>query len=99
MSKTVHILAENGETIIEMDWPLKSEAIKDRLAKGYLKLVTADGTPVVEKSERKQPYGNAPKAEWVSWAVYVSQQTDSPITPDDAEALTKTDLIEAYGVN
>jgi hypothetical protein len=31
--------------------------------------------------------------------VHISQSTDSPITPDDAEALTKQDLIELYGVN
>lgn len=95
MSKTVHILTEGG-TIIKMDLPLH-EAIADRLSKGHLKLVTADGAPVVEKSERPADY--APKGAWVGYAVNVSQQTDSPITPDDAEALTKQDLIERYGVS
>jgi hypothetical protein len=97
MSKTVHILTEGG-TIIAMDWPLH-EAIADRLAKGHLKLVTADGAPVVEKSERVRPKTTDPKADWVGWAVHVSQSTDSPITADDAEALTKQDLIERYGVS
>jgi hypothetical protein len=97
MSKTVHILTEGG-TIIQMDLPLH-EAIADRLAKGHLKLVTADGAPVVEKSARTQPAPYAPKGDWVGWAVHVSQSTDSPIEPDDAEALTKQDLIERYGVS
>jgi hypothetical protein len=98
MSDTIHILSENGETIFEMDLPLH-EAIADRLSKGFLKRVNADGTPFVEKVEREQPAPYASKSEWVGWAVHVSQSTDSPITPDDAVALTKQDLIELYGVN
>jgi hypothetical protein len=96
MSDTVHILGEGGG-IFEMQLPL-SEPIEDRLLKGYLKRVNADGTPFVEKSERVQPAPYASKGEWVGWAVHVSESTDTPITPDDAEALTKTDLIEMYGV-
>jgi hypothetical protein len=96
MVKTVHILGEGG-TIFEMALPL-SEPIEDRLLKGYLKRVNADGTPYREKSERVQPPPYASKGEWVGWAVHASQSTDSPITPDDAEALTKTDLIEMYSV-
>lgn len=98
MSETVwHILGENGETIYAMALPLH-EAIQDRLSKGYLKRVNADGTPFVEKSERVKPAPYASKSEWVSWAVHISQTTESPLTPDEAEALTKQDLIEAYGV-
>jgi hypothetical protein len=97
MSETVHILSENGETIFEMDLPLH-EAVADRLSKGYLKLVNADGTPLREKSERVQPAPYASKSEWVGWAVHISQTTGSPITPDDAEAKTKQDLIEMYSV-
>jgi hypothetical protein len=96
MSKTVHILGEGG-TVFELALPL-SEPIEDRLLKGYLKRVNADGTPYREKSERVQPAPYASKGEWVGWAVHVSAHTDSPLTPDDAEALTKQDLIEQYGV-
>jgi hypothetical protein len=96
MSKTVHILGEGGG-IFEMSLPL-SEPIEDRLLKGYLKRVNADGTPYREKSERVQPAPYASKGEWVGWAVHVSAHTDSPLTPDDAEACTKQDLIEQYGV-
>lgn len=96
MSKTVHILGEGGG-IFEMQLPL-SEPIQDRLTKGYLKRVNADGTPFVEKTERVAPAPYASKGEWVGWAVHVSQSTATPLSPDDAEALTKTDLIELYGV-
>jgi hypothetical protein len=96
MPKTVHILGEGG-AVFELALPL-SEPIEDRLLKGYLKLVTADGTPVKEKSARVRPKTTDSKAEWVGWAVHISQSTESPITPDDADALTKQDLIEAYGV-
>lgn len=96
MSKTVHILGEGG-TIFELALPL-SEPIEDRLLKGYLKRVNADGTPFREKSQRVQPATYASKAEWVGWAVHISQSSDSPISPDDAEAFTKQDLIEMYGV-
>ncbi|TIH33683.1 hypothetical protein [Subtercola vilae] len=95
MSKTVHILGEGG-VIFAMALPL-SEPIEDRLLRGYLKRVNADGTPYQESAIREKPTPYASKAEWVGWSVHASQQTDSPITPDDAEALTKTDLIELYG--
>lgn len=94
MSETVHVLCENGETIIEMELPLH-EAIADRLAKGYLKLVDASGTPHREDRTMPPPYGS--KRDWVSWAVHISATTDSPLSPEDAEAFTKQDLIELYG--
>lgn len=100
MSETIHVLGEGG-TIFQMDLPLP-EAIEDRLVKGYLRRVNADGTPYQESSEntseRTQPAPYASKKEWVGWAVHVSAGTDTPITPDDAEALTKNDLIELFGV-
>ncbi len=98
MSKTVHILGEGGH-IFSLSEDAITEPIADRLLKGYLKRVNADGTPLKGKTVRVQPATYASKAEWVGWAVHISQSTDSPITPDDAEALTKTDLIEMYGVN
>jgi hypothetical protein len=98
MSDTIHIMGEEG-VIFKMTPEMLTEPIADRLARGYLKRVNADGSPYVEKVERTQPAPYAPKAEWVGWAVHVSQATDSPISPDDADALTKQDLIEMYGVN
>lgn len=87
---SVHILGEGG-TIFEMALPL-SEPIADRLEKGYLKRVNADGTPF-EEAEKVRPAVNEPKKAWVGWAVHKG------MTPDDAEAATKTDLIEKFGVD
>jgi hypothetical protein len=98
MSETIHILGEEG-AIFELAPSAITQFIADRLSKGYLKRVNADGTPFVEDTVRVQPAPYASKAEWVGWAVHASQSTDSPITPDDADALTKSDLIELYGVN
>jgi len=95
MTDLIHIIGEEG-AIFHLPPEAVTEPIADRLAKGYLKRVNADGTPYVEASERVQPAPYASKGEWVGWAVHVSQSTDTPITPDDAEALTKQDLIELY---
>lgn len=96
MPKTVHILGEGG-AVFEMALPL-SEPIQDRLTKGYLKRVNADGTPFVEAEEKVKPAPYASKGEWVGWAVHLTKDTDSPLSPDDAEAMTKNDLIERFGV-
>lgn len=96
MTETIHILGEGG-TIFAMDLPLH-EAIADRLTKGYLKRVNADGTPWTDEVEAVMPPPYASKKDWVGWAVHVAERNGAPITPDDAEALTKPDLIELYGV-
>lgn len=98
MSETIHIQGEGG-AIFALAPEAVTQFIADRLLKGYLKRVNADGTPFREQSERVQPAPYASKAEWVGWAVHVSQSTDSPITPDDADSFTKSDLIEMYGVS
>jgi hypothetical protein len=97
MGDTVFILGEGGG-VFEMSLPLH-EAIADRLAKGYLRRVQPDGSPYVEDDRpegvptlpESRPGVNAVKAEWVGWAVVQG------LTPDDAEALTKQDLIERFG--
>lgn len=96
MADSIHILGEGG-SVFKMDLPLH-EAIAERLAKGYLKRVNPDGTPWMEASEPAVPPPYASKKEWVGWAVAESARRGDPISPDDAEALTKTDLIELYGV-
>ena len=90
MAETWHIRAEGGP-VLTLDLPLH-EVIADQLLKGYVKRVNKDGTPFVERTEVTRPAVNAPKIEWVSWAVHNGAK------PDDAEALTKTDLIEKYSV-
>ena len=95
----VFIRGEGGG-VYKLDLPL-SEPIEDRLAKGYLtRVANEEGDPYVEGSTSdkvpslptERPAINASKAEWVGWAVAQG------MTPDDADAATKTDLIEKFGV-
>jgi hypothetical protein len=74
-----------------MSLPLH-EVVANQLLKGYVKRVNKDGSDFVETVDRVRPAVNAAKAEWISWAVHKGA------LPDDAEALTKTDLIEKYGL-
>lgn len=97
MADSVHILGEGGG-VWKMDLPLP-EAIADRLTKGHLHLVNADGSPAGDNGgvgasapPTSRPAINAQKAEWVGWA------SVNGMSPDDAEALTKQDLIEKFGV-
>ncbi|MET9954215.1 hypothetical protein ABZ135_22065 [Streptomyces sp. NPDC006339] len=96
MAETIYLLGEGGG-VHAMDLPLP-EPIADRLTKGLLRRVNEDGTPYVEQADdsvpatpTEAPAKNAPKAEWVGWAV--AQGAD----PEDAEGMTKADLVELYG--
>ncbi|WP_128977280.1 hypothetical protein [Streptomyces roseicoloratus] len=96
MAETIHIRGEGG-AVIAMDLPLP-DGIADRLTKGLLRRVNADGTPYIEQDgagvpapPAEAPAKSAPKAEWVGWAA--AQGAD----PEDADGMTKADLIEAYG--
>jgi len=94
---TIHILGEGG-AVFELSLPLH-ETIADRLAAGHLRRVQSDGTPYVEGDRpegvpslpESRPALGAVKAEWVGWAVVQG------LAPDEAEALTKADLIERFG--
>lgn len=94
--ETIYVRGEGG-TIFRLALPLH-ESIADRLAKGYLVQVNEDGSPYtgetgpsVPSLPTEPPAISAPKAAWVGWAVACGA------TPDDAEAMTKADLIEQYG--
>ena len=95
MAQTIHLLGEGGG-IHAMDLPLP-EPIAERLAKGLLRRVNADGSlydgPAdgVPDLPAEAPAKSAAKAEWVGWAVA------NGAAVDDAEAMTKQDLIEQYG--
>ncbi|MEU9865490.1 hypothetical protein AB0D99_31940 [Streptomyces sp. NPDC047971] len=96
MAETIYVRGEGGG-VHPMDLPLP-ESIADRLTKGLLRRVNEDGTPYVEQADdgvpappTEAPAKNAPKADWVGWAV--AQGAD----PEDAEGSTKADLIELYG--
>ena len=45
------------------------------------------------------PKTYASKAEWVAFAVAKTAGSESPVSEEDAEAMTKDDLIELYGGN
>lgn len=100
---TIHVRGEGG-AVFEMALPLP-EHIAERLAKGYLRRVNADGTPYVEdpapgqtggsdltEGRPPRPEPSARKADWVAYAVHVLG-----LRPDDAEARTKQDLIDLAG--
>lgn len=86
-----------GGGIHEVPVPLP-EGFQSRLDKGYIVRVNEDGSVFTGVEEQRKPYGNEPKSVWVGWAVKESARRGDPITPDDAEALTKSDLIELYGM-
>lgn len=97
----VFIRGEGG-SVFKLDLPLH-EDIANRLTKGYIQRVAnAEGDPYIEGQDEhtvtERPALNAAKAQWVGWAVFESNRLGSPLSPDDAEALTKPDLIELYGV-
>lgn len=92
----IHVRGEGG-TVFALALPLH-ESIADRLTRGYLTRVNEDGSawtgdadPAVPSVPGTRPAQAAPKAEWVGWAV--AQGAD----PDDAEAMTKADLVDKYG--
>lgn len=88
-----------GGGIFTMDLPLNS-VMREQVTKGRLKRVNPDGTRYVEPEGDSEdsdgaeapPATTALKAEWVGYAVRVHG-----VDPDDAEAMTKHDLISTYG--
>jgi hypothetical protein len=101
MAETIYIRGEGGG-IHPMDLPLP-EPIQERLTKGMLQRVNEDGTPYVE-SDPAEPEGRKPfttpltepaktanKPEWVGWAVVKGAD------PEEADGMTKADLVEKYG--
>ena len=98
-----------GGTVWEMDLPLP-EVMQEKITKGYVvRVANADGDPYEPPAPQApdnplaggsdltdgvspQPARTAPKAEWVGYAVRVHD-----MRPDDAEAMTKQDLIDKFG--
>jgi hypothetical protein len=102
MAETIYVRGEGGG-IHAMDLPLP-EPIQERLTKGMLQRVNEDGTPYIEESPESsedagkvpappltEPSKTATKPEWVGWAVVKGA------TPEEADGMTKADLIEKYG--
>lgn len=93
MAETRHYLGEGG-VVWAHDLPLP-EPIQDKVTKGYLRRVNPDGspwTPPADDPGEQRPAQNASKAEWVGYAVRVHDAD-----PDQADGMTKADLIEKYG--
>ncbi|MEH0445430.1 hypothetical protein QA811_17660 [Streptomyces sp. B21-102] len=102
MAETIYVRGEGGG-IHPMDLPLP-EPIQERLTKGMLQRVNEDGTPYIEAAPKEsegsgpvfttpltEPAKTANKPDWVGWAVV--QGAD----PEEADGMTKADLIEKYG--
>jgi hypothetical protein len=109
MAETIYIRGEGGG-IHAMDLPLP-EAIQERLTKGMLQRVNEDGTPYVEALAEEptgagrvpdpgqqvsgppltEPSKSASKADWVGWAVVKGANAE------EADGMTKADLVEKYG--
>jgi len=111
MAETIYLRGEGGG-IHAMDLPLP-EPIEERLRKGMLHRVNADGTPYAEQPPDSgsagkrplvpepgqqvqgppltEPAKSASKADWVGWAVICGA------APEEADGMTKADLIEKYG--
>lgn len=83
--------------MFKLDRPL-SESVSDRLAKGALvRVANADGDPYdgpaddgVPAPPSEKPATSARKADWVAYAM------TQGMSEDDADAATKTDLVEKY---
>lgn len=91
----VFVLGEGG-TVFKLDLPLP-EGIEARLASGALKRVAnAEGDPyegddgLAPTPPTEVPALSALKADWIAWAVVKGAVID------DAEAMTKQDLIDKY---
>lgn len=109
MAETIYLRGEGGG-IHAMDLPLP-EPIQERLTKGMLQRVNEDGTPYIEAPSEPstdsvkvpapgqqvpgppltEPPKTANKPDWVGWAVVRGA------TPEEADGMTKADLIEKYG--
>jgi hypothetical protein len=89
-----------GGGVFKLSLPLH-ETIEDRMRKGHIVQVLEDGSPLPHEDGEDlipglpgvRPTKNAPKAEWVGWAVAQGAEVEA------AEAMTKTDLIDAYGAD
>lgn len=95
MPETVHILGEGG-TVFELALPLH-ETIAERLERGHIRRCNPDGTPYTGERDpdvpappTSAPAASAAKPFWVGWAVACGAG------PEDAEAMTKADLVERY---
>lgn len=98
MADVIHVRSEGG-VVIPMTLPLHPDIAK-RLERGRIHRVHPDGTtwretPTddVPSLPTERPALAASKAAWVGWAVA------NGMPSDDAEAATKSDLIDRFGTS
>ncbi|MFI6814433.1 hypothetical protein ACIBG7_18625 [Nonomuraea sp. NPDC050328] len=93
MTTTGYFVGQGGGAPWPMDLPLP-EVMQQQVTKGYLRRVNPDGSPYTEadgsESSASRLTKSSSKAEWVGWAVA------NGMLPDDAEAMTKQDLIDLH---
>jgi hypothetical protein len=97
MAETALFRSESGQQI-HMDLPLP-EHMQAQVTRGTLVRINSDGTPytgeAADASEgaavTERPAVSAPKAAWVGWAVHNGADADQ------AEVMTKHDLVETFG--
>lgn len=99
MTKETGFFLGAGGSVFEMDLPLP-EVMQDQVTRRQLvRVANADGAPYVEPAAEtedegpKRPAKNASKNDWVGYALTV----DENLTVDDADAMSRDDLIEKYG--
>lgn len=93
MAETHFYLGEGG-VVWPLDVPL-TEPILEKITKGYLRRVNEDGSPWVPPApvaDEPRPAPSAVKPDWVGYAVRVHG-----LNPDEADGMTKADLIEKFG--
>lgn len=85
-----------GGGVFELALPLSENLENQRIRGQLFQVANAAGDPLNpadEPAEPKRPADSALKQEWVGYALAV----DKDLTVDDADAMTKNDLIELYG--
>jgi hypothetical protein len=90
--ETAYFKGEGG-VVWPMTLPLP-EVMGDKVTRGQMRRVNADGTPYSDPAESPAvpPAQSAPKVDWVGYAVRVGG-----MDLDTAEAMTKADLVDAFG--
>jgi hypothetical protein len=90
-----------GGAVFEMRLPL-TEPYAEQVTKGTLRRVNPDGSPYAAREAEavdadaptavtERPANSATKTLWVGWAVTCGAD------PEEAEGMTKADLIDRYG--
>lgn len=103
------VYLEYGGQVVEHDWPL-TEVLAYQLAKGMVRQASQPGPaswfrppgdegepgdtgpPPAPRPRELPPHRNAAKADWVGFAVRTAG-----ISVDEADAMTKADLVERFG--